>query len=57
MFERYYFNGKEITQKEAEKHLNKNQQKAIFKNVANGWSGEEKFNTDIGIIMVEIPKF
>jgi hypothetical protein len=55
-FEKYYINGKEITQIEAEKHLNKYQQHIIFKNIAHGWSGNAEYNTDIGIVTVYIPK-
>ncbi len=56
MYEKYYNNGHEMTQEEAEKYLSKQQQLILFKDIANGWSGEEEFTTDIGIISVKIPK-
>lgn len=56
VYERYYINGKEIAQDEAERHLSKYQQSALFKDIANGWSGEEEFKTPIGIITVRVPK-
>lgn len=55
-FEKYFSNGKEITQADAEKHLAKYQQEIIFKNIAHGWSGEINFDTGIGTMVVKIPK-